>query len=92
MRQHPRSADGEGKGGGVSMAQAWGAFVGGDASHISEFRLQRESSGGPSPDHCNGGRAPHDAFNVKSCDTQCPVSESGPLRAVHVSRHKWPGG
>jgi len=21
-----------------------------------------------------------------------PVCESGPLRAVHVSRHKWPGG
>ena len=26
------------------------------------------------------------------CASYCPRTESGPLRAVHLSRHKWPGG
>jgi len=25
-------------------------------------------------------------------DLVCGLTESGPLRAVHLSRHKWPGG
>ena len=30
--------------------------------------------------------------SVYSFSGFCAVSESGPLRAVHLSRHQWPGG
>ena len=52
---------------------------------------ERGETGGPQQSVTAPGPSVRRHLRVQGSRFNCNL-ESGPLRAVHVSRHKWPGG